>query len=255
MKKFTFLRVLLSCGTLLPCKAARVTVRALVAISSWIILCAAPPARAQVSVANYTFPGNSLASSDTDPNSTASNITLGAGLAGSAQFITIFGSPFYGAFSNFTPATEPAAVTAADFLSFTVTPVSGPISYKNLSFNLGANANNISGSYTPNISVLWSVDGFTSILTTASFTISPGQQSATGGAANLSASPAQSGPVEFRFYLYDNQSEGSFTNEAIGNINLTAVPAPEPTSLALVGLGGFFFLHRRVRWSRQSHIA
>lgn len=208
---------------------------------------AALPATAAIVVASYQFNSGSLSSSDTDSNSTASDIVVGGGLSGKAQFITYNSNPGYGTYSNNTPATEAAAISADDYFAFTTTPASGALTYNTLTYNLESNANNISGVYQVNVSVRWSVDGFASTLTTTTGFDYAGFTNVVGGSVDLSTTPAQSGPVTFRFYFFDNQDESSFTNVGLDNIVLMATAVPEPATWPMVlgGIGALVGFRRR----------
>lgn len=54
------------------------------------------------------------------------------------------------------------------------------------------------------------------------------------------------GTTEFRFYLYDNSNSQSRINR-VANVTLDGDVVPEPTSLALLGLGGLCMMSRRRR--------
>ncbi len=187
--------------------------------------------------ASYPFTGDSLASDDTDPDSTAGDLSVGAGLSGKGQFRTYFTGPAFGVFSSDTPSSEALAISGNHYFSITVTPVNGSYDFTTLFCNLNAEANNIFGTYTPNVSIRWSVDGFATNLTTASATISPGQSTSKGVSADLTSFAAQNVPVEFRFYLFDDQDESMFTFLALDNLSLTGTFAPNPVFEADAQLG------------------
>jgi hypothetical protein len=197
-------------------------------------------------VANYTFSGNSLASSDTDTSSTAGNIVVGAGLSGSTTFFTAFTSAF-GMTSDHTPSTSQDAIAADDYFSFTVTPSGGQsLSYSSLQFSFAFSV--FQFPYTATVDVRWSVDSFAAVLGTK--TISPSSNTSLNGAsATFNPSLVQTGPVEFRFYFYDTL-DSSLDTIGITSVSLTANVVPEPQSpdlLAAVGsvlIGGFRFRRR-----------
>ncbi|MEA3187703.1 MAG: hypothetical protein QOD99_1533 [Chthoniobacter sp.] len=205
-------------------------------------------------VANYTFSGNTLTSSDSDANSTAADLVVGVGLSGSATFFnSTFNSPAYGVPSNSTPSTETLAIAGNDYFSFTITPASGSLAYGALSFDFVIQNN--SNTITENVSARWSVDNFASSLGTNSFVGNSGFTSAGGHTTfTLSSFPAQSGPVVFRLYFFDDQ-DSQFSTVGIDSISLTATAVPEPLSLTLALVGMGFIAHRAgMRAARaQSH--
>ena len=199
-----------------------------------LTLGAATPTRAQVIVADYSFSGGSLESSSSDTNSTASNITIGPGLPAGDNFGIIFGSTYYYEVkSDDLPTTESSAVSGSDYITFTVTPLnSESLDYTNLFFDIVASVNNITPPFVGDISVRSSVDGFASdIITSGSISQDSGEgEEGVSGAISL---PAQSGPVSFNFYFFDNQSSSS-SYVGITDIQLTATetPVPEPSTWA-----------------------
>jgi hypothetical protein len=208
-------------------------------------------AQAATLVTNYQFTGASLSSSDADLGTTASDIVIGAGLSGQTQTFTIFGNPGYGMYSTKIPVDETTAITANDYFSFTLTPNSGPQQYTTLFFNIDYSANGLPGgsqTYITNVAIRWSVDNFASTLYTWTGSVQNGLQTQSGTQTDLSANGFVSGPVEFRFYFFDNQNEGNFTYTAPDNIQLSAVPEPG-ISAALIG--GFLTMGLR-RWRRNT---
>lgn len=195
-------------------------------------------------VASYTFPGNSLASGDSDTNSAASDLAIGAGLSGKTSFFVLFGSTnCLGVTSDNTPATEAASISANDYISFTITPTGGvSLAYTSFGFNFAWQ--NFSSTITENLSVRWSIDSFATTLASNSRSENNGSGLGGGGFA-LGTLPAQSGPVEFRIYFYDDQ-DNQFSTVGIANISLAAAVIPEPSSAALL-LAGSILLARRKR--------
>jgi hypothetical protein len=208
-----------------------------------LTLAASIPAAATV-VANYSFAGNSLASSDTDPSSTASDIAVGAGLSGKTQFFTVFGTTCFGTTSDNTPSTEAAALSANDYLEFTITPSSGvSLSFSSLDFNLAFNG--FAFPYTANAALRWSVDAFGSTVGTATL-VAAGNSVLQGESITLNSGLVQSAPVDFRLYFYDTQ-DTSFDTIGIRQVMLNAIAVPEPSSKMLLLLAGSVLIVRRKR--------
>lgn len=224
----------------------RVAKRCLRAALLAVLLAPAWPHSAlAATVATYTFTGDSLASSDTNPDSTASDITIGAGLSGKTTFFTLFGSTrCLGTTSNNTPATEAASVSAGDYISLTVTPNGGgSLLYTSFIFNFAWQ--NFSNTILESLSIRSSVDSFASTLDSKSQSETVGTSGLAGGLLSLASLPAQSAPVEFRIYFFDDQ-DSSFSTVGITSISLLATVVPEPSSAALL-LAGVLLIARRKR--------
>ena len=207
---------------------------------------AAPPvaSAAAVTVAEYTFSGDSLASG-TNPYATAANIVIGPGLSGDTAFDSNSGSTELGVYSGYLPTSEAAAVTGSDYISFTVTPRSGLINYNTLFFNIDVEAFENATAFTGSISVRSSVDGFTADLVTATggpFT-SGGNNEDSGASSGPLSLPTESGPVEFRFYFYDDQNDDSFNTISIDNIIVTAASVPEVATTLVAAKGDIIGKH------------
>ena len=140
-------------------------------------------------VAHYTFTGNSLASSDTDANSTAANFVAGAGFSGKTTFVTVFGSNGFALTSNNVPSSEAAAISGSDYLSFTLFPNNGVTeSYINIFYNIVVS--NSSSAVDANVEVRWSVDNFATALTTDTLSLGSGQgEQGAGGKSSVDPSP------------------------------------------------------------------
>ncbi len=104
---------------------------------------------------------------------------------------------------------------------------------------ISLNVNNGGSDITSNISVRWSVDSFATTLATKTRLVLGGGLTTSGGTATLKSFPAQSTPVEFRFYFFDDQDDAS-TTVGIDSLTLTATAVPEPSSLVLLLVGGFW---------------
>ena len=205
---------------------------------------AGPPAKAAI-VATYGFTGNSLASSDADPQSTAGNIS--GGISGSATFQNGFNGPALRINSDLAGSSQSDAITNGKYVSFTITPGNGlQLGYSALSYNVYVfnNSNAANGT----IEARWSLDSFATTLVTRTVSAGFGQTAVGTGSGTLSA--ASGSPVEVRFYFFSDVST-QFTGIGIDDISLTAVAVPKPSSLALFLLGGSFLARRnRTRLDR-----
>lgn len=199
------------------------------------LLLALAHARA-VNVANYTFAGNSLASSDMDSSSAAADFVLGAGIASFAAPAAFFvNSPAMMLGSDHTPATEADAITGNDYFSFTVTPSGGgALAFGQLSYNFAIQNN--SNTITTKIALRWSVDNFATTLDTGMITTNSGQTASAGAGVDLTSYGAQTGPVEFRFYIYDDQ-DTQFSKVGIDSITLDATFQAAPPRYRIIDLG------------------
>ena len=187
-----------------------------------------------VNLAYYEF-WNSLASSDTDPLSTASSLS-GTGL-GTLSFNTTYGVPAPSL--SLEAASIPGAFTATSYLSFTITPNPGYVlNLNSFSFQVSRIFN---GSYDVFYEVRSSLDGFTAAVLSGSNNSATAPTFATVS-TTLGPSFLNLASVEFRLYLWDS-NEGANNRLLLDNITVTgnAVLIPEPSSLAVavaLGLAG-----------------
>jgi hypothetical protein len=191
------------------------------------------PAHARATVvAQYFFTSESLASSDSDPDSNASSFLPGSGFESSAEFFSPVGSNSLGVPSSSLSETESAAVSNDDYFYFTMTPVSGDeLLFSELDFDFAATNN--SSTITEYISLRWSLDNYASSLGIDSATIDSGGTEE-GADFSLSGYPAVSTPVEFQLYVYDSVDNGSFSTLGITGIQLMATDVPEPSTPLLL---------------------
>ncbi len=185
-----------------------------------------------VAVAHYPFTGNSLASTDTDPFSTASSLSL-VGL--SPYGFDTGGNPGPSLRIGANPI--PNSFSPSSYLSFTITPNPGHALNLN-SLSLDAAIVNPAGSYTGFFEVRSSVDGFTAAVLSGTITsISP---TFTSYSTTLGPSFVNLPSTEFRIYLWDS-NEGKKRAVLVDNIHVmgNSVVIPEPPSwLAAAALGG-----------------
>jgi len=202
-------------------------------------------ALAQTNMAIYTFEGNSLSSSDSDTNSTASDITDSPTGTFSGEF-----GVFVTENTGGTPATSiangwsaRAENSAADtFFSFTITPTidGGTMAFSALNFDAKV-FSALGGTTAYNYDLYWSVDGFATAIgnATGPSQSGPGDPSYTALSIDLSALSGQTAAVTFR--LDPVTASGGATNGAasqrrgsIDNVVLTgAVTPPSVGGVAL----------------------
>ncbi len=227
----------------------------LAGLSGALLLAAAPSVQADV-VALYPFTNSSLASTDTNTQSTASAITLGSGLtdAATSRFATI-GNPAPALRVNTDETGGDAfatAITAGDYFTFTLAPASGyRFVFQSFSVDLATSATtfttnvrlqaSINGSAFVNVD---SVTGFSNTTFTAQtfdLTFGNGNAAIQGGAAVL-----------LRVVVFDNANNAdnytAFDNITV-NATLQAIPEPGTTTLVAfsAATAGGLILRRRKR--------
>lgn len=214
-----------------------------------ILLSGPPP----IALADYPFTANSLASTDTDPFSTASSLSL-AGL--SPHGFDTSGNPGPSLRIGANPI--PNSFSPSSYLSFTITPNPGH-ALDLTSLSLDAAIVNPAGSYTGSFEVRSSVDGFTAAV--LSGTITSRSPTFTSFSATLGPSYVNLASVEFRIYLWDSNN-GRRNFVLVDNIHVmgSSVVIPEPPSwlgaaalggvalaLGVTGGGGYLHLPPRLR--------
>ncbi|HEY0009319.1 MAG TPA: PEP-CTERM sorting domain-containing protein [Tepidisphaeraceae bacterium] len=196
-------------------------------------------------LAQYTFDGGSAASTDTDLTTTASPFTL-SGTGGG--FSSSTGNAFLR--SGVTGADAAAAAADTDFLSFTVTAAPGlTLDLETLSFNLGASNNTTVGGPDPFANTIY-VTAAGSSVGTDSFSVgntSGGPVLDTTSTLDLSGAAFDGlTSITFRFAFSDNADLSDVSLNRLDNVVLNGTAAvPEPTAMALLGLGSLVALRRR----------
>lgn len=190
-------------------------------------------------LAYYPFTGNSPASFDPDPLSTASSL-VNIGL-GYLKYNASIGNP--------APALQldakdvPASFMLGAYLTFTITPNPGHV--LNLDeFSFDIRAVGMSSPYTAYYQVRTSVDGFASAVVWGSVTSASG--SFTTITTSLGPSFKNLGSIEFRM-LFSDSNQGAVNYILVDNITVVGstvlVPEPEESvvvaGLALVGLAAW----------------
>lgn len=226
-------------------------------IAATTLIAAPLSSHAAVVISQYNFTGNSAASSDSEPLTSTSDITQGAGITG-----TIFASDRMEVRGNQTTATngnntlasqQPPAITADDYITFTVTvPVGQVMSLTSLDYKWATQ-----NAYRQSFGIYSDKTGFTYANILDGIHASGG--SGTGGSmtAFTSRSIDLSGiaslqdltdtTVEFRFYITHPQSSSNLRAWAFDDIELngTVEVIPEPRAALLGGLGLLMLLRRR----------
>lgn len=217
-----------------------------------LALCSALPLSAAVSnIGIYNFDGaTTLASSDTDPNSTASNMVVSSTISANS-FRSSAGFNYY-VRTVATAANEADSFANDQFFSFTIAPEAGlTLNLSTFSFGMSPTQ---PGAYPFNGStfVRSSIDGYTATLDT--FTKAATVSTAlTTRSIDLSAAAYQNltGPVTFRIYFHDDSDIPTSTSTAvvnrIDNVIFSGEAVPEPSSAALLALlgGAGAFVRRR----------
>lgn len=219
-----------------------------------LALCAAAPAvRADV-VALYPFSANSLTSTDTNAQSTATTIALGSGLTGTNRFATV-GNPAPALRVN-TDETDgdafATAITANDFFTFALSPASGyRFVFQSFTVDLATSAT----TFTTNVRLQASINGtaFVNVDTITGFsntTFTAQSFDLTFGNANAAIQNGAS--VLLRIVVFDNANNAAnytaFDNITV-NATLQAIPEPGTTALLALGstVAGGAILRRRKR--------
>jgi len=140
------------------------------------------------------------------------------------------------------------AVTNNEYLSFSVTPGANyALDFTSLTFQMRSNnLNNGAEHY----AVFSSIGGFSSTSNTVNDAIAIGSISTAGTyelkTINLSSLTGITSATEFRIYMYGADAPYSgFTGFDNITLNGELLPVPEPSSTALLGLGGLALLMRR----------
>lgn len=233
-------------------KVMRTLIALMVAVGGLLI---ANSAQAAV-VALYDFPTVSgttfpSPSSDTDTNSTAGGLALGAGFTINAStgagISTVSGNPVNSLFLRQSDnTTEALAFSGNKFFTFTVTPgVGKKLSYQSLTFDYRRDTAGSAKSYALYASATGS---FTSGVHVATGTMSTTDFSAadTIDLSTVTAFQNISDPVTFRLYIWGATGASASTQVArFDNITLSA-NIPEPAACGLL-LGGLSLVLRRRR--------
>ena len=201
-----------------------------------------------VTIASYTFDANDLTSNDTELNSTAADISSGAGItdgtdlsfgqgAGGTRGIRILYSDIYP--ENDGDKTLADAINDNIYYSFTVTPEAGQtIDFDRFTAYTDKNSGGAEFTY----HIFSSVDGFTT-------SDSIDSSSHGSGTANLdydvSSLSGVTSSVEFRLYIRTNNFTTGTNDFDLDNVTLTGTVVPEPSTAAIVALASLSLLRRR----------
>jgi hypothetical protein len=188
-------------------------------------------------IAEYTFAGNTLTSSDTDPLSTATTFNNGVGYTNTgftSNSRRVTGAGGFGSASN------NADPLNGEYFTFTVTPTS-PLDTLNIA---GLSFDALRGGGSPDdVSAFYLIDGgpLTSFADISAETVSTAFNTESSGTLNLTANSS----FEVRIVFHGN-NQGNGSNR-VDNVVLdgSVTVIPEPSSLAAVGLLGLVGLRRR----------
>jgi len=196
-----------------------------------LALMAASSSQAAI-VANYTFTGGVLTSSVTDPNSSATSISLGSGIPNSGVSLTI-GNPAES--FRFAAGDIGNHLNTSDYIEFTVTAGSGLVlDLSSLTFQTSAQSASDTGR--------WAVRTGTFINDLADDLISGTEFF--DGSINLS-SIADTPSITFRFYAWNDpgdQSDLYFDNIVL---HATAIPEVGTVWASLLVLGAAIVIKQR----------
>ena len=194
-------------------------------------------------VAKYEF-SSTVASTDTDPTSVAGLIT-DTGIGTTPSFNLTGGNPLPSLQASSmdipdgSPPTPAANNASTGYYSFTVTPAPGvSLGYSTLSFDVATMTTDATNnSFT--ISLQTSLNNFATL---ASTTINGSATSTTyqNVQFNLSSLQQTAAPTDFHLVIQDNAastSRGIFLDNLSVTANVNLLPIPEPSTIALLGIG------------------
>ncbi|MFA6288345.1 MAG: PEP-CTERM sorting domain-containing protein [Opitutaceae bacterium] len=194
----------------------------------------------------YEFGANasspSFASTDADAGSTAGSLALSASLTTAGSGIsTTSGNPIPQLFlKGVNNSTEALAISGAKYITFTITPVAGTLSFHSLSFDYNRDTTTTAKFYGLYVSTVGFTAGssidtnstaFSSVTTFTNYSV------VLSGIPSLQA---VSGPVVFRLYFWGGTDANAIIR--LDNISLTTAAIPEPSTYALVASAGLFLL-------------
>ncbi len=214
-----------------------------------VFLALAGVARADV-LANYSFTGSVRTSSDSDLFSTAGAIADGPGLTTGSLFDLTRGNPAPSlaiVSTEIDGSTQAAAIAANDYITFTLTPLTGfVLNLSSLSFDY-ANYSNDGTFPAEGFGLRSSVDNFSANIGAA--VIANANSAGAFATSTLSLSGAAfqnlSGAVEFRLYFADATTDadrGALVDNIV--INGTSALVPEPAIYMLFGVGALICVQR-----------
>lgn len=190
-----------------------------------------------VVVAYYDFSGT-LASTDADSNTTATNITVGSGQTGGLS-----GSNDHFFMRPVANSTEAFAFSANAYYTFTLTPSAGAISYTSLNFDyrLDASGGEFFALYASPTGTF--VSGAN--VATGALTVTPTLLNYNIDLSGIASLQDVSTPMTFRMYVWG--AVGGTDVTRFDNITLNATPVPETNIAGLMGLAGLglFAIRRR----------
>lgn len=218
-------------------------------ILSAVLICSLATVASAASIV-YNFDG-ATSGPTTEDGMTGSTMTSGAftGGTGTATFSTstdtIFvRTPFTGA-TTADGDTVGEAITNGAYASFTITAGAQDLTLDNISWSQRA-TNTFAGADFRIYAFQQSSGftdgdelGFTSITEVAAETAS-----VASGSIALTGTIAAGNTEEFRFYYVDNSTSTDRINR-LESFSITATAVPEPSSAALLGLGGLALILRR----------
>lgn len=207
-------------------------------------------------LAEYNFDASSLASTDTETNTTASNIGDGAGVSGSINLTA--GSPSAPSLQTDYGQVNTGGDNLADalannnYFTFTISPIGGAsIDFTQLTGQIQKLNNADPPGRGPTVYVFAGdfSGGAPSAGQVLGSTVVPDAKSANGVwydiDVDLSSLSGVTAATEFRLYLDNGGASNANHLILIDSIVVTGEVVPEPGSLALLGLGGLLIARRR----------
>lgn len=211
---------------------------------------------AHAQVALYEFSALDGTSTDADTDSVATDLSF-SGFVSTSGFSSSQGNPGNSIFirsSGTDGSDEAGAVSAGDYVSFSVTPNSTPLALDTLSFDLAYTKSTSNPVANATVFLRSGLDGFSGTLGSANIaSVNTGGITWNPEAFDLTGNTI-SGTTEFRLYIFDSSALSSDIIR-IDNVSLTATTIPEPSVYA-AGMGLLFgavtIFYRRRRASAKS---